>query len=515
MKSWTSFFRPYDVLLLAGAGLLMALYAAAAGAGFALDDSWIHQVFARNLAETGQWAFIPGQPTAASTSPLYTLLLAIGYLIGMDYRLWALLLGALALAGCAVVGARMAERLQPQLPYAGLLAGLALLLNWHLIWAGASGMETMLFSMFTLVLIALAWRELDAAPHAGPAVLRGLVFGAAAALTTLSRPEGVGLAGLAGLALLLARPQGLRPLLWWSGGAAAGFFVLLTPYLLLNFQLTGGLLPDTAAAKQAQHAVMLATPYPQRLFSLLLPLLPGALVLLLPGLFYTLWDKRRAGRSLFLYALLLLWPLALLMLYAARLPASYQHGRYVIPALPALFVAGAVGLLALVVRGRGQMLSRVLTRSLLFAAVGLLLVFALGIGPDVFRTDVAIINEEMVAMALWIGENIPQDELLAIHDIGAVGFFAPREELLDIAGLVTPEVIPLLWNPEGLWALMEGRGARYLVAFPDQIPGRDINDPRLCLLHTTNAPTARQAGGENMSIYSLSWQGNCVTDEDS
>ena len=46
--------------------------------GFPLDDAWIHQTYARNLAERGEWAFLPGEPSAASTSPLYTALLATG-----------------------------------------------------------------------------------------------------------------------------------------------------------------------------------------------------------------------------------------------------------------------------------------------------------------------------------------------------------------------------------------------------------------------------------------------------
>ena len=47
---------------------MVVLYVATGGGGFPLDDSWIHQTYARNLAQTGQWAFVPGVPSAASTS---------------------------------------------------------------------------------------------------------------------------------------------------------------------------------------------------------------------------------------------------------------------------------------------------------------------------------------------------------------------------------------------------------------------------------------------------------------
>ena len=40
------------------------------GWGFPLDDAWIHQVYARHLGQLGEWAFLPGQPSAGSTSPV-------------------------------------------------------------------------------------------------------------------------------------------------------------------------------------------------------------------------------------------------------------------------------------------------------------------------------------------------------------------------------------------------------------------------------------------------------------
>ena len=73
----TSRWRDAAIGLLALAGV--ALYVAASSiiheVGFPLDDSWIHQTYARNLAERGEWAFVPGEPSVASTSPLYTCLL--------------------------------------------------------------------------------------------------------------------------------------------------------------------------------------------------------------------------------------------------------------------------------------------------------------------------------------------------------------------------------------------------------------------------------------------------------
>ncbi|HET7144352.1 MAG TPA: hypothetical protein VFI68_10065, partial [Anaerolineales bacterium] len=75
-----------DLLIIAGAVAVIAIIylltsQAAYGIGFPLDDSWIHQTYARNLALRAEWAFRPGTPSAGSTAPLWSVLLAIGFLI--------------------------------------------------------------------------------------------------------------------------------------------------------------------------------------------------------------------------------------------------------------------------------------------------------------------------------------------------------------------------------------------------------------------------------------------------
>jgi hypothetical protein len=150
----------------------------------------------------------------------------------------------------------------------------------------------------------------------------------------------------------------------------------------------------------------------------------------------------------------------------------------------------------------------VLTRALAISTGLAFAYFAFIAGPVVYRQDVRIIDEEMVASARWIAEHIPPDELLAVHDIGAVGYFAPRP-IIDLAGLVSPEIIPFITDPDPLWKWMQDRGARYLMAFPDQIPGKRTDDPRLCVVFTTNGPTSPAAGGPNMTVYRLAWDGMC------
>lgn len=508
-----------DVLIGGIAALGVAAYVAAAAAihkvGFPLDDSWIHQTYARNLAERGEWAFVSGEPSAASTSPLYTVLLSFGYVLGLPFFVWAFVTGAFFLAGAGWIGARLGSTLFPDLRYAGVWTGLALVVTWHLVWAAASGMETMLFCTLSLLVVWLAWREITPPEDDRPrrALGRGLWVGLAGAALTLTRPEGVGLIGLIGLFVLLAQSGSARWRLYaaWAGGVMIGWAAGVAPYAVLNYDIAGTLLPNTSAAKQAENAPARELPLLERYGRMLLPLVAGGQLLLAPGIAAGVWEMARRARSdrrAVLLWLPLAWAFVDLSAYALRLPAPYQHGRYVIPILPHLLLYGVGGTLVIVKSGRGSPVRRVLSRSLGLACVLIMPAFMV-IGAQQYGRDVRIINTEMVDTARWVGDNIPTDELLAVHDIGALGYYAPRP-ILDLAGLVSPEVVPVIRDHEALMRLLCERGARYLMVLPDQRPAAE-DDPRLgsAPVFVTNAPYSPESGGGNMAVYRLYWPERC------
>ncbi|MEQ8671732.1 MAG: hypothetical protein RLP44_26020 [Aggregatilineales bacterium] len=492
---------------------VVALYVITADGGFPLDDSWIHQVYARNLADLGEWSFIVGEPSGASTSPLYTVILAAGYVLNVPCALWAHLLGALALGISGIVAARLADRLLPYETFTSTITGVAVILSWHLIWAAAAGMETMIFSMFSLIVVYLLWRELDhLSQETSHVMLRGNVFGICVAMMTLTRPEGILLGGICGALLLIIRPHGsLKSAILWGLGAAIGFGVFISPYIILNLSLNGSVLPATSDAKYAQHAPLLETNYLLRLLSMTIPIIAGGQFILLPGVAYyvrRVWQQARADSRIWFYSVPFLWMIGLIALYAARLPAAYQHGRYVIPIVPLMVVIGVIGTVMMVRHFYNKTIPRVVSVTLAISAVFAFLYFGLALGADVYSTDVAIIDEEMVSSAQWIAVNLPENELLAVHDIGAVGYFAPRP-ILDIAGLISPDVVPIYHNADALWALMQDRDAQYLMAFPDQIPGDTTEDPRLCPIFQSAGRTSYNLGGPKMIVYRIDWSGNC------
>jgi hypothetical protein len=120
--------------------------------GFPLDDSWIHQTYARSLALRGEWAFRPGIPSAGSTAPLWSALLAIGFSSASSPYVWTYLIGASAL--CVAVIGEWAVR-EVGILIVRAFRGLDFIaFEWHLAWAAMSGMETLLHGLIvTTVLI--------------------------------------------------------------------------------------------------------------------------------------------------------------------------------------------------------------------------------------------------------------------------------------------------------------------------------------------------------------------------
>jgi hypothetical protein len=251
--------------------------------------------------------------------------------------------------------------------------------------------------------------------------------------------------------------------------------------------------------------------FPERLWRMFYPLIAGGQMLLAVGMLAVILVASTRIRQQLIWVLYLVpfaWFIADIALYAARLPAGGQHGRYVMPVLAGMIVIGVIGTFWLIKRGRAMLWTRAITRAVAITSVLLFVYCALIVGPEAYRIDVGVIDEEQVATALWIRDNIPPDQLLAIHDIGAVGYFAPRN-IIDVAGLVSPEIIPIILYPDDVWALLEQRDARYLMAFPDQIPGDNERDPHLCPIYRSEGTTSPEIGGPSMAVYALTWNGVC------
>jgi hypothetical protein len=456
--------------------------------GFPLDDAWIHLTYARNLVMHGEWAFKPGFPSGGSTSPLWTVMLSIGFLIGLAPYAWTYFLGIVLLFGLSLWGEHITRinfpQYSPRIPWLGLF----LATEWHLVWSAMSGMETLLHAfLITVVLGMLLGRS-----------RRFLVLGLLVGISVWVRPDGVTLLGP--LALFIAISPGVK----LTGRIREffmlffGFMVLFLPYILFNLLLSGTPLPNTFYAKQAEYISWQSLPMYSRFSQLALQLFIGSSIALIPGVllwFFVLLRKRNWGGLAGM-----IWFAAYLVLYISRLPV-YQHGRYIIPAMPIFFVWGVLGMIEFTSMLDKKIGSSKVYHRLVLTGWCILIVILCGafwvFGARAYAQDVAFIESEMVVTANWVAENIPAEDLIAAHDIGALGYF-DSHRLLDLAGLISPEIVPIMRDETQLSHYLDSHGVRYFVAFPEFYPQLSRQaEP----IFTTNSQFTKMLGGENMVVF--------------
>lgn len=500
------------VVLAAGIGLALFLGITAQNKlGFPLDDAWIHQTYARNLARYGRLEFTPGVSSAGSTAPLWTLLLALGYLLRLPYLFWAYLLGGLCLVWLGWSGMRLWRALWPAQTDRDWLAGIVLVLTWPLLWAAASGMETLFFAAMGFQLAAWYTEMINK----GEVALRDVArLGFFAGLLILIRPDGLGLLLLIVVGILLVPASSIDRLR--RGGVLLGTAVLpLLPYFLFNYYTSGTIWPNTLYAKQVEYAAVLAQPFVIRFSQLVYLSLGGPAsgwrgissphLLLLPGLIIAAWRAIKAdwAQRRLLYLLPLFWAGGHVFIYAWRLPVTFQHGRYLMPIMPVWVLYGLSGwVLVLLYSSSESTRTLWLGQQVARLSFTFIMLFFLLQGAFAFATDVAIVEGEMVTVAEWLASNTPSGTLIASHDIGAIGYFAERP-LLDLAGLISPEVIPLLNNETALANYILGSRAQYLVTAPGWPYTQIANHPSTLLRFTTDFAITREQGLNNMTVYEL------------
>lgn len=450
--------------------------------GFPLDDSWIHLTFARNLAEHGEWSFRPGTPSAGSTSPLWSALLAIGFFIGLEPYIWPYILGLLTLWAMGVLSEATARRLlsnyAPQIPWVGLF----MILEWHLVWAAMSGMETLLHALIaTGVLSALKLNS-----------RRYLPLGLLAGISVWVRPDGLTLLGPLALMVIIKEgdtPSRLRGLM----RIVIGFGSIFLFYLLFNLLIGDTPMPNTFYAKQAEYAAWQERTIFERLGDLSLQLFAGPFFLVSVGAI--VWVVRSFRERFWGSLLALAWSLGYMFIYILRLPV-YQHGRYVMPAMPVLFLMGLFAVIEFSgskTFGRYQWFVKTLWQSGI-AAMSILFIF---LGAYTYARDVALIEQEMVVTAKWAAANLPSDAVVAAHDIGALGYF-DEHPLIDLAGLISPEVVPFIRDEARLTEFLNERDADYLIDFSNlyenMVQGKEA-------VFVAGGPMTQDEGVAPMTIY--------------
>ncbi len=517
-----------DVLVVAAAIVPLVLFLVverriAGAAGLPLDDAWIHLHFARNLAEGQGFVYNPGEPVAGSTAPLWTLLLgAVARVVGPSVEL-AKALGAATVIAAGLV-TRRAALAWGAAPGPALVAGVALLWTGAFAWGALSGMEV---GLAALLVAAVLWAHARARLGTSTLLL---------ALATLARPESALFLPL----VVLARPLTIRR----AALAAAIVLAVLTPAVAFSLATTGAPVPATAMAKieggllgwlsgvrEPARRLLLGRPWEfgvewaRWLFATHWAL-PFAVV---PALVLA-W--RRAGRALGLPALVIVaHPLGMALLAPYRGPA-FQEGRYSMHLLPVVFTVLAVALsrsetgVAVTTGSRGRSGQPAVAssykdmggpemaphtpqrasnrvRRLAFALYLALAIVTLPAAASRYAWAVQNINAMQVEIGRWVAANTPPRARLALNDVGAIAYVS-RRPVLDLMGLVTPEVVPYRrQGEEGVVRYVLERCPDYVIVFPAWFPRLSARTDLLEPVHRVRLERWEVTGGSEMVVYRL------------
>ena len=454
------------------------------------DDTFIHLQYARNLATGHGLAFNAGERVYGCTSPLWVALIADGMALGIDGLRVARALGFLAtLWSVALFMQLMRRNLQTPAACAAATvawAGHAWMLRWSL-----SGMETPL----AVALVLAGFVAFTEGKQWGARPVR---TGALWSLAALTRPEAALLLGLWGAFLLVDTDsrEGLRRLVF---GALPPLAIYGAWLLFARFYF-GSLLPQTLMAKAAGPAglgVQLENLWRMaRSLGATDGITAAVLVasLLLGG--SRVWTFRplpqRTQRLL-----PWVWVVAVPALYVVR--GVTVLSRYLLPLLPVLgwlaWRAAECWSLGAPATPRTTRRTAVVAGALAALILVQNLAVYRGVVVPQVRSFSTGLNESLIPMGRWLRENTPERSSIAAPDIGALGYMS-RRRIVDLAGLVTPQMVPYLEHEtleEAVANFHFATFARpdYLVdraPRPDDLRLRSRYAPALSLLRVTSVP---------------------------
>jgi arabinofuranosyltransferase len=464
------------------------------------DDAFITFRYATNIARGLGFVFNEGERVLGTTTPLYTLILAFVARIGGAEALPGVArgIGALADAGTTVVLYALSLRIWSNRAMATCTAVVFLFSPLGVIH-GNCGMESSLFAF--LMLFAL--ERFTAERHA-----QALTLGAIALLT---RPEAVLVLGMLGVGMLLKR----RRVRWVALVPGA---VLLLAWCVFAWAYFGGVTPNSMRAKWHIFNEAGETSPVRRIlaFSNL------GYVRMFWGSFLSLSYEKEAWKNFLPFILVLgvfvlgareVWirrrdvivvPLfAILFSGAYSVSSTQMFTWYLVPLIAPMFFGLAAG-----VKSCGDQMARRLARderSPLARAIPVLFLVVFCLPQVAFWGTVnwgfpcylqnTLISEEREETYRQAARLIEEDgnkerKTVMATEIGALGFEGLDLRIIDVAGLVTPEmreiyaanrainnrVSPLLlerFRPDYVVCLKEYFSAD-LTRAPEKTPGYEV-----------------------------------------
>ncbi|MFA7359541.1 MAG: hypothetical protein WC139_00745 [Candidatus Kapaibacterium sp.] len=408
--------------------------------GFPLDDPWIHLTFAKNLVEYGSFSYFKNEmATAGSTSPIYTLLLAAGFLITSNEMILSYVLGMAFFVLSSVFFYKLSSFEFAKENVYALLASVIFIVDKWMNFVSVSGMETTMF-IFILIATAYFYRQKKVIP-----------FGIFLSLIMWTRPDGIAFIGALAVDFMIQKHLSKSDVTikiftkqdFIKIGVIASVF--LTLYFIMNLSLSGSLLPNTYNAKLTYYAPEFRSRSEFFKFEVWDYFTKGSYGVIMigffAGLYFTISDLfKKKYNGNFLYIIFIA---AFIFIYWYKLPYAHRFGRYLMPIIPFMIIVSSTGFRDLLKAFGGFIKNRTVT---VYSTVIILLIIAMFSfnnyleNKNNYIAECKYINDRQVEAAKWIAANTNENEIIATHDVGAIGYYSKRK-IVDVAGLVTPELI--------------------------------------------------------------------------
>ena len=405
---------------------------------FPLDDPWIHLNFAKNLIDYHSFSYFKDEIiTAGSTSPLYVFILYIGFLFTNNEMILSYILGTVFLSLAAFIFYKLVLKEQNNNIIYGFLITLVFIFDPRMNFIALSGMETTMF-IFLLLLGVYFYKTRNS-------VLLGIILG----LIFWARPDGIAFTTAVIADYIyqrwIVKDKENRPV--FSSKEVlkvAGIFVLfLLSYFAMNLYLSGTLLSNTYSAKVAYFIdadvritflkVYIWDFFTETHFAFMLP---GFIIVFLKSV-YDLFKRNYNS-----YSIYILFILIFILIYFIKIPLFSRFGRYFMPMIPFYIMISMGGYIILIELLKGLLKSLTLRKViissvLIFFAVMTIINFKSN--SEYYAYHCKYIYDRHVKTAYWFRDNTNENDIIASHDIGAIGFYSKRK-VVDIVGLINPDL---------------------------------------------------------------------------
>lgn len=435
-------------------------------ANWGYDDPYISYRYANNLAGGNGFVFNMGEKVLSTTTPLFTILLALLSPWWEDLPRLANLISAISIALGALFIWDLAHSWKtPAVGWTGLL-----LYSTFPLLITTTGSETPLYVALCLGAFAFYAR--------GKYNLTAII----AALAFLARPDGILVAVIISTDYII---RVRRPIPW----RAIGIFLLITlPWFIFAWIYFGYPLPVTLAAKQSQGSMTISQSFAAGLVGMVKSYVVFQhyrveSVLVVIGLIY-LVSRSINDRPFRRWFIFLGW----IFLYFASysLLGVSQYFWYYAPLVPGLVVLiglGATGIVSAAMWVQRMILHKALRFGKPISLTGLattlsviiLIALALSQVRDLNRLRFNSDNRIVIYRAVgeWLASNTPPDTSVGTLEVGIIGYLGQRR-MIDFAGLIQPEIaaqfsINSNYEDTAIWA-SEEYDPQYLIIHENAFP---------------------------------------------